>query len=101
MNSARTLTRTDPDSALAVVRRFVPDVPRRLARRIIRLALLRPAHLEILRVLLKGGMTAREISESLLWEHSRVARDLRMLREEGLVRRSTNADRVYSWELVE
>jgi len=46
-------------------------------------------------------MTTREISESLLWEHSRVARDLRMLREEGLVRRSTNADGVYSWELVE
>ncbi len=103
----RTITTTDPDSVLAVVRRMVPSVPKRVARRVIHLALQRPAHVEIMRVLLSGPATAREVSEALSWTHSRTARDLRVLENEGLVLRTMRCDRQPSvpteadlWELA-
>lgn len=87
----RVLTATDPDAVLKVVRRLVPDVGAAKARRIIRLALLRPAHVEILRVLLGGPATTREVAESLGWHASRVGRDLRMLEDARLVRREARS----------
>lgn len=91
--------RTDPETAVLVATRLS-----RLAeadvRRVVRLALLRPAHLEILALLLYAGpQTALELSERLEWHQSRVGRDLRLMAAEGLVWRTGGSPMV--WAAVE
>lgn len=99
----RMLLERSPESVLAVTRRLVPQVPKAAARKVIRIALLRPAQVEILRVLLGGPATAREVAEELGWEPARTTRDLRLLEAEGFVRRYEGDQpyRAFIWEIVE
>lgn len=55
----------------------------------------------ILRVLLTGPTTAREVSEALSWGRSRTARDLRLLEDQEFVRRYPRKQGVVDiWEIV-